>query len=199
MRGARFVFGAIGLMLAVGCRPGSCLVSLGHWIKVTSGAKRGGPRKEPPLFAPRRYPTVPRAAGRPQHLLEAQRPALQRLRSLQRRRSHACDVARAQSDAARAERKVDAWHLPGRHSGRAGRTPRANRARPDAWSMRKLSVYWKSSDIMRGQQINRVSNIGLVVLSLAALLTVLPSALRAVLTGQMPTLEPDEGTGKHRQ
>ncbi len=50
---------------------------------------------------------------------------------------------------------------------------------------------------MRGQQINRVSNIGLVVLSLAALLTVLPSALRVVLTGQMPILEPDEGTGAH--
>ncbi len=63
--------------------------------------------------------------------------------------------------------------------------------------MRKLSVYWKGSDVMRGQQINLASNIGLVVLSLAALLTVLPSALRAVLTGQMPTLEPDEGTGAH--
>ncbi len=50
---------------------------------------------------------------------------------------------------------------------------------------------------MRGQQINRVSNIGLVVLSLAVLLTVLPTALRAVLTGQMPTPELDEGTGAH--
>ena len=50
---------------------------------------------------------------------------------------------------------------------------------------------------MRGQQINRVSYVGLVVLSLAALMTVLPTAVRAVLTGQMPTLEPDEGTGAH--
>ena len=63
--------------------------------------------------------------------------------------------------------------------------------------MRKLSIYWKGSDIMRGQQINRASYIGLVVLSLAALLTVLPSALRVVLSGQMPILEPDEGTGAH--
>ncbi len=50
---------------------------------------------------------------------------------------------------------------------------------------------------MRGQQINRVSYVGLVVLSLAALMTVLPTALRTVLTGQMPTLEPDEGAGAH--
>lgn len=50
---------------------------------------------------------------------------------------------------------------------------------------------------MRGQQINRVSSIGLLALSLAALLPVLPAALRAVLTGQMPILEPDEGAGAH--
>jgi len=48
---------------------------------------------------------------------------------------------------------------------------------------------------MRGQQINRGSYVGLVVVSLAALMTVLPTAVRAVLTGQMATLEPDEGTG----
>ncbi len=50
---------------------------------------------------------------------------------------------------------------------------------------------------MRAQQINRASTIGLVVLPLAVLLTVLPAALRAVLTGQMPTPQPDEGTGAH--
>ncbi len=50
---------------------------------------------------------------------------------------------------------------------------------------------------MRGRQINRVSYVGLIVLSLAALMTVLPTAVHALLTGQMPTLEPDEGTGAH--
>jgi len=50
---------------------------------------------------------------------------------------------------------------------------------------------------MRGQQINRASYVGLVVLSLAALMTVLPTAVRAVLTGQMPLLQPDEGAGAH--
>jgi len=50
---------------------------------------------------------------------------------------------------------------------------------------------------MRGQQINRFSYVGLIVLSFAALMTVLPTAVRAVLTGQMPILEPDEGAGAH--
>ncbi len=50
---------------------------------------------------------------------------------------------------------------------------------------------------MRGQRINQLSFVGLVVLSLSALMTVLPTALRVVLTGQMPILEPDEGTGAH--
>ena len=50
---------------------------------------------------------------------------------------------------------------------------------------------------MRGQQINRVSTVGLIVLSLTALLTVLPGALRAVLSGHIPPPEPDEGTGAH--
>src|SRR5947209_6095041 len=39
--------------------------------------------------------------------------------------------------------------------------------------------------------VNRVSTIGLIVLSLTALLTVLPLALRAVLTGHVPPPEPD--------
>jgi hypothetical protein len=50
---------------------------------------------------------------------------------------------------------------------------------------------------MRAQQLNRLSTLGLVVLSLTALLTVLPFALRAVLTGHIPPPEPDEGTGAH--
>lgn len=50
---------------------------------------------------------------------------------------------------------------------------------------------------MRTQQLNRLSTLGLIVLSLTALLTVLPFALRAVLTGHIPPLEADEGTGAH--
>jgi hypothetical protein len=50
---------------------------------------------------------------------------------------------------------------------------------------------------MRTQQLNRLSTLGLVVLSLTALLIVLPFALRAVLTGHIPPPEPDEGTGAH--
>ena len=50
---------------------------------------------------------------------------------------------------------------------------------------------------MRAQQLNRLSTLGLVVLSLTALLTVLPFALRAVLTGHIPPPEPDEDTGAH--
>lgn len=50
---------------------------------------------------------------------------------------------------------------------------------------------------MRAQRTNLVSTIGLIVLSLTALLTVLPAALRAVLTGHMPTPQPDEGAGAH--
>jgi len=50
---------------------------------------------------------------------------------------------------------------------------------------------------MPGQHINRTSTIGLVVLSLTALLTVLPFALRAVLTGYAPPPESDEGVGAH--
>ena len=50
---------------------------------------------------------------------------------------------------------------------------------------------------MRTQRLNRVSTFGLVALSLSALLTVLPFALRAVLTGYIPPPEPDEGTGAH--
>ena len=50
---------------------------------------------------------------------------------------------------------------------------------------------------MHMQQMNRVSTLGLVVLSLTALMTVLPFALRAVFTGYIPPPEPDEGTGAH--
>lgn len=51
---------------------------------------------------------------------------------------------------------------------------------------------------MRAQQINRVSAIGLIVLSLTALLTVLLGmVLPAVLSGHIPPPEPDEGTGAH--
>lgn len=50
---------------------------------------------------------------------------------------------------------------------------------------------------MRAQQVNRVSTIGLIVLSLTALLPLLAVAVRAVLTGHMPTPERDEGAGAH--
>jgi uncharacterized YccA/Bax inhibitor family protein len=46
------------------------------------------------------------------------------------------------------------------------------------------------NDAMRGQQINRVSSIGLIVLSLTALLDVL-------LLGYTQPALPDEGTGAH--
>ena len=50
---------------------------------------------------------------------------------------------------------------------------------------------------MRGQQLNRVSTIGLIVFSLTALLTVLSLPLRWVLPGHLPPPEPDEGTAAH--
>lgn len=50
---------------------------------------------------------------------------------------------------------------------------------------------------MRGEQINRVSSIGLTVLSLTALLTVLSGAWRAVLTPHNPFSDTDEGTAAH--
>ncbi len=50
---------------------------------------------------------------------------------------------------------------------------------------------------MRSQRLNRLSTLGLVALSLTALLTVLPFAWRAVLTGHIPPPTPDEGTGAH--
>ncbi len=50
---------------------------------------------------------------------------------------------------------------------------------------------------MRPRQVNRLSFAVVVVLSLTALLTLLPAALYAVLTGQVPRPEADEGTGAH--
>ncbi len=50
---------------------------------------------------------------------------------------------------------------------------------------------------MRGQQINWVSAVRLIVLSLGALLPLLVFALHAVFTGHVPPPEPDEGTGAH--
>jgi hypothetical protein len=50
---------------------------------------------------------------------------------------------------------------------------------------------------MRGQQMNRLSTIALVVLSVSALLTLLPVAARALLAGQLPPPDPDEGTAAH--
>jgi cytochrome bd-type quinol oxidase subunit 2 len=52
-------------------------------------------------------------------------------------------------------------------------------------------------DMDMAHKLNRVSTVGLIVLSSAALVTVLPFALRAVLTGHVPPPEPDEGTGAH--
>ena len=50
---------------------------------------------------------------------------------------------------------------------------------------------------MSAPQLNRVSTIGLTVLSLAALLPLLVVAARAAMTGHMPVPQPDEGTGAH--
>lgn len=50
---------------------------------------------------------------------------------------------------------------------------------------------------MGGQQINRLSSIGLIVLSLSALLTVLTGALLAVFSGQNQVRQSDEGTLAH--
>ena len=50
---------------------------------------------------------------------------------------------------------------------------------------------------MRGEQVNRVSSVGLIVLSLSALLTVLTGVALAVFGQHNPFREPDEGTGAH--
>lgn len=50
---------------------------------------------------------------------------------------------------------------------------------------------------VRSKQVNRLSLAAVVVLSATALLTLLPAALNAVITGQVPRPEPDEGTGAH--
>ena len=51
---------------------------------------------------------------------------------------------------------------------------------------------------MRAQQINRVSSIGLIVLSLTAFVTVLLGmVLPAVLSRHIPPPQPDEGTSAH--
>jgi hypothetical protein len=50
---------------------------------------------------------------------------------------------------------------------------------------------------MRESQMNRLSTIGLVVLSLTALLMLLPVAARAIMNGHMPPPDADEGTAAH--
>ena len=50
---------------------------------------------------------------------------------------------------------------------------------------------------MSHERVNQASTVGLIVLSLTALMTVLPSALRAVISGQMPVPEADEHAGAH--
>ena len=47
------------------------------------------------------------------------------------------------------------------------------------------------------QQLNRISTVGLVVLSLGALLPLLVFAVPAMLSGQVQPREQDEGTGAH--
>jgi hypothetical protein len=46
-------------------------------------------------------------------------------------------------------------------------------------------------------KLNRGSTLGLLVLSLTALMTVLPFVLFNVITGHMPPPQQDEGTGAH--
>ena len=50
---------------------------------------------------------------------------------------------------------------------------------------------------MSPERVNQASTLGLIVLSLIALMTVLPSALRAVISGQMPVMQADEHAGAH--
>jgi hypothetical protein len=50
---------------------------------------------------------------------------------------------------------------------------------------------------MRAQQINRVSSIAIIVLSLTAALAVLPGALIAVFSGHTQPPDQDEGTAAH--
>jgi hypothetical protein len=47
------------------------------------------------------------------------------------------------------------------------------------------------------QKVNWASTAGLIVLSLTALMTVLPVAFRAVVSGHVPPPETDEGIGAH--
>ena len=47
------------------------------------------------------------------------------------------------------------------------------------------------------QQLNRISTVGLVVLSLGALLPLLVFAVPAMLSGHVQPREQDEGTGAH--
>ena len=50
---------------------------------------------------------------------------------------------------------------------------------------------------MRAHQINRGATWGLILLSLVALMTVLPVAFRGLLGGSLPPPEADEGTAAH--
>ncbi len=50
---------------------------------------------------------------------------------------------------------------------------------------------------MRVEQIHRASTAGLMILSLAAFLTVATAALGFLLSGQLPAPGKDEGTGAH--
>ena len=63
--------------------------------------------------------------------------------------------------------------------------------------MRSVTASLKGVDSMRAEWINRVSSLGLVVLSLSALSPVLIGALLALFGGQDPFHESDEGTGAH--
>jgi hypothetical protein len=62
------------------------------------------------------------------------------------------------------------------------------------WS---TTVAHERLDMDSSRTVNRVSAVGLVALSLIALMTVLPLALRAVIGGHVPPPEPDEGTAAH--
>jgi hypothetical protein len=47
------------------------------------------------------------------------------------------------------------------------------------------------------QQVNRISNMGLIVLSLTALLTVLSAAVPIAISGHVPPPREDEGAAAH--
>lgn len=60
----------------------------------------------------------------------------------------------------------------------------------------RVPLSWGCPSV-RVEKIHRASTAGLMILSLAAFLTVAAAALGILLSGQLPAPEKDEGTGAH--